>query len=150
HASSMDGREAFSTAPYGGRGHREISSEQLLAIIQPRMEEIFSLVRKELRRSEYEPKTEAGVVLTGGGALLRGVSDLAEEVFERPVRIGIPKPLGGLSETVSSPIFATGMGLVLFGLESEQGGRVDEGDTLLPNKEGWRRLWNRFRNVFSS
>ena len=107
----------------GGREETEVSKEMLCAIIQPRMEEILGLVAKEIKRSAYGDKIGAGIVLTGGGALLKGTTALAKEMMNIPVKIGIPHSLSGLVESVSSPEFATGVGLVHIGFESHQESR---------------------------
>ena len=100
----------------GGRAPREVSREVLASIIQPRMEEIFSLAAKEIKRSEFGDLLGAGVVVTGGGSLLPGTEDLAEEIFGMPSKIGVPQGFTGLVDSASSPIFATGVGLVLYGV----------------------------------
>lgn len=109
--------ESFAVPGLGGRPPQNVLRSTLTQIIQPRMEEIFSLAAKEIKRSDYSELMGAGIVLTGGGSLLTGSIELAEEVFGLPAKIGIPGGFTGLSETVGSPIFATGVGLVLFGLE---------------------------------
>ncbi len=114
HSSLISKNEVFTVAGIGGRGPREVSREFLTSIIQPRMEEIFSLAAKEIKRSEYAEKISAGIVLTGGGSLIEGATPLAEEIFGLPARIGIPKGIMGMVESTSSPIFATGIGLVLY------------------------------------
>ena len=117
HKNVVGKDEVFTVPGIGGRGPREVSREVLVSIIQPRMEEIFSLAAKEVKRSEFEEVLGAGIVLTGGGSLLEGTAILAEEIFGLPTKIGIPQGFLGLTESVSSPIFATGVGLVLYGIE---------------------------------
>ncbi len=104
-----------------GRQHREISRSVLSAIIQPRMEELFNLVHKEMKKSEVYDSIGAGVVLTGGASLLEGAAELAEETMGLPARVGMPRVKGGLVEAVRSPVYATGVGLVYYGLQ--HGGR---------------------------
>ncbi|MBW2241448.1 MAG: cell division protein FtsA [Deltaproteobacteria bacterium] len=99
----------------GGRRPREVSRKILCEIIEPRIDEILSLVRQELVRAGLEDKIPSGVVLTGGASALTGAPDLAEEIFESPVRQGQPTHVGGLQDVVRSPMYATGVGLVLFG-----------------------------------
>ncbi|HOW56475.1 MAG TPA: cell division protein FtsA [Smithellaceae bacterium] len=99
----------------GGRDAREVSRQILGRIIEPRMEEILSLVSKEIVRSGFEDLLAAGIVLTGGTALLPGINDLAEKVFDMPVRKGSPIGIGGLTDVVNSPAFATGVGLIVYG-----------------------------------
>lgn len=104
----------------GGRKPRLLSKRMLAEIIQPRMEEIFSLVEQEVQRAGCLDQVAAGVVVTGGTSLMEGVLELAEQVFDLPVRRGLPTGVGGLLDTVSSPIYATGVGLVLYGAESRR------------------------------
>jgi cell division protein FtsA len=80
------------------------------------MDEILSLARQEIAKSGLDERIPAGVVLTGGCSALTGINDLAEEIFEAPVRLGMPTHVGGLQDVVRSPMYATGVGLVLFGL----------------------------------
>ena len=89
-------------------------------IIEPRVEEILSLAHQELLRAELIDKIPSGVVLTGGASALSGIAELAEEVFEAPVRRGLPESIGGLQDVVKSPMYSTGVGLVLFGLEQQR------------------------------
>src|SRR5512145_370718 len=114
----------------GGRQPRPIRRQYLREIIEPRVEEIFTLIRKEILRSGFEEMLGAGVVLTGGGSLLDGLPELGERVFGLPVRRGAPIGVGGLVELVGGPSFATGVGLVLYGAklaESGADGREDAG-----------------------
>jgi len=98
----------------GGREPREVSRQILGRIVEPRMEEILSLAYKEIARSGYEDILTAGIVLTGGTAILEGISELAEHIFNIPVRRGSPTGIGGLTDVVNSPMYATGVGLVLY------------------------------------
>jgi cell division protein FtsA len=91
----------------------------LAEVVEPRYEELLTLVQAELRRSGFEELLAAGVVLTGGSSKMEGVIELAEEVFHLPVRLGLPQHVGGLVEAVKNPIHATGVGLLLFGNEME-------------------------------
>ena len=103
----------------GGGFTDDLLARQTLAeVVEPRYEELFHLVRKELRRSGFEELIAAGVVLTGGSAKMEGVIDLAEEVFHMPVRLGIPQYVDGLADVVRNPIYATGVGLLLYGKEA--------------------------------
>jgi cell division protein FtsA len=103
----------------GSRNAREATLDVLTSVIQPRMEEIFGLAAKEIKRSEFAGRLAAGVVLTGGGSLLKGCAELAEEVFGMPVSVGVPKGFSGLVESASSPVFSTGVGLLFW---SQAGG----------------------------
>ncbi|MGQ9614815.1 MAG: cell division protein FtsA [Spirochaetota bacterium] len=102
----------------GGRNPTRLPRQVLAEIIQPRMEEIFFLVKEELERKNFKESLAGGVVLTGGACLLEGTEKVAEDVFQMPVRIGRPYNISGLYEEVSSPEFATGVGLVLYGLHA--------------------------------
>ena len=86
--------------------------------MEPRFEELFGLIRDELRRSGFEELIAAGVVITGGSAKMEGAVELAEEVFHMPVRLGSPQYVSGLLDIVRNPIYATGVGLLLYGYEN--------------------------------
>lgn len=103
----------------GGKGSRTISRQIVCEIIEPRLEEIFQLIRREIAKSGYEGSLASGVVMTGGSTLLPGMIEMAEEVLGMPVRLGVPTHVGGLIDVVSSPIYATGVGLVLYGLKRQ-------------------------------
>lgn len=114
--SMVDEEEVIEVDGIGGRSPRMVSRSVLSAIIEPRMEEIFSMVRREIKRSDYADLLTAGIVITGGASLLNGCADLAEEVLDLPVKMGIPKGFGGLVEAAKTPIHATGVGLNLYGM----------------------------------
>jgi cell division protein FtsA len=119
--AAMVGDESVSVSGVGGRGDKEISRHVLASMIEPRMEEIFALANREVRKNHFAPLIGGGVVLTGGTSLLPGAAELAEQVFEMPVRLGLPRGLGGLSANVCDPRYATGVGLVLHAAKSEEG-----------------------------
>ena len=104
----------------GDRGPRMLSKQLLSEVIEPRAEELYSLVQAELRRSGFEEQISSGLVLTGGSSQMRGMVELAEEVFHMPVRVGMPEYLGGFSERVKNPRFATSVGLLLLGLDKHE------------------------------
>lgn len=108
-------------------GTQSMSRQSLVAIIEPRYEEIFEYVRDELEAKKYIDTLGAGVVLTGGSSKLEGVVELAEEVFALPARIGRPRGVKGLAEVVSNPMHSTGVGLLKFGHEEKQSGQSGEG-----------------------
>jgi cell division protein FtsA len=89
----------------------------LSEVIEPRVEELYSLVQAELRRSGFDDLLSSGIVITGGSSAMQGMVELGEEIFHLPVRLGIPKYVGGLSDVVKTPRMATGVGLLLYGLE---------------------------------
>ena len=112
--------DVISVPSVGGRRPREVSRKLLCEIIEPRVDEILSLARQSLVKEGLEDQIPSGVVLTGGCSALEGVPDLAEEIFETPVRIGIPCRVGGLQDVVRGPMYATGVGLVLFGASQDR------------------------------
>ncbi len=97
----------------GEREPRTLSKQALAAVIEPRLEELFSIVQQLLRESGYDDLLSSGVVLTGGTALMPGIAELGEDVFMKPVRIGLPEYEGGLADMVRSPRLATTVGLLL-------------------------------------
>lgn len=115
-ARNVQTSETIEVPSTGGREPRVLSRQVLAEIIQPRVEETFSLIQRELTRSGFDGFLTAGVVLTGGSILMEGMTELAEEMFNLPVRRGYPTGIGGLVDVVNSPAYATGVGLVLYGL----------------------------------
>jgi cell division protein FtsA len=113
--------DVISVPSVGGRRPREVSRKILCEIIEPRIDEILSLARQEIGKASLEEKIPSGVVLTGGCSALEGLPELAEEIFEAPVRLGVPTHVGGLQDVVRSPMYATGVGLVLYGAEQSRG-----------------------------
>ncbi len=107
--------ETIQVPSVGDRPPRRLARQALAQSIQARYEEIFEMVQDELRRSGYESLVAAGVVLTGGAARMEGALDLAEEIFHKMVRLGLPQHVTGLAEVVSSPVYASGVGLLLHG-----------------------------------
>ncbi|HEX6635090.1 MAG TPA: cell division protein FtsA [Usitatibacter sp.] len=101
----------------GDRGPRELSRQTLAEVIEPRVEELYSLVQRELRTAGLEELLSSGIVITGGSALMKGMVELGEEVFHMPVRVGVPNYTGALAEVVRNPRYSTGMGLLMAGLE---------------------------------
>jgi cell division protein FtsA len=99
----------------GERGPRKLSRQMLAEVIEPRVEELYTLVQAELRRSGFEELLSSGIVLTGGTSLLAGMVELGEEVFHLPCRVGVPAYMGGLADVVKSPRYATAVGLLLEG-----------------------------------
>ncbi len=107
----------------GGRRPREVSRKILCEIIEPRIEEILSLARQEIMRDGLIDRIPSGIVLTGGASALAGIAELAEEVFEAPVRHGSPTDVGGLQDVVRDPMYATGVGLVRHGFSQQRSQR---------------------------
>ncbi|MFQ5824427.1 MAG: cell division protein FtsA [bacterium] len=142
-----DREETIEVPGVGGRPPRRISKALLVDIIQPRMEEIFSLANREIKKSNYVHLMTAGVVLTGGGSLLDGTVELAEEIFDMPVKLGLPSGFNGLTDLAQNPIHATGVGLVHYGIKHKY-----ELDELIGNNEHGLFNWviGRMRRWFSS
>jgi cell division protein FtsA len=107
--------ETVDVPSVGGRKPRQLSRQVLSEIIQPRVEEIFTLVARELTRAGFQDAATAGVVVTGGTSIMQGVPELAESVFDQPVRLGVPGDVGGLADVIRSPVYATAVGLALYG-----------------------------------
>ncbi len=112
--------ETIEVPSVGGRESRVLSRQLLAEILEPRVEEIFTLVNREIIKSGYEDLIASGVVLTGGSVILPGMPELAEQVFDLPVRRGVPQGIGGLTDVVNSPVYATGVGLVKYGSRNMQ------------------------------
>ena len=106
----------------GDRDPRSVGLDMLGTIIEPRMEELFTLAKQELERNKFLDMLGAGVVLTGGASLLKGSSELAEQVFDVPVKVGYPKGFGGMTDIINDPSYATVLGLILYGSELHGGG----------------------------
>src|SRR5512139_1895914 len=110
----VDDDETMEVASVGGRKPRVMARRILSEILQPRAEEIFHLLWDEIRRAGYEKSLNSGIVLTGGGAILEGLPEIAEQIFDLPIRRGCPTGIGGLADHVNSPAFASAVGLVLY------------------------------------
>ena len=117
-ASLAGENETIKVPSVGERDDRDLSRQALAEVIEPRYEELFTLIQAELRRSGFEDLIPAGIVLTGGTSKMEGVVELAEEIFHMPVNIGKPKSVAGLSDIVRNPIYATSVGLLQYGLEN--------------------------------
>ena len=113
-SAMVDEDETIEVASVGGRKPRVMARRILSEILQPRAEEIFHLVWDEIRRAGYEKSLNSGIVLTGGGAILEGMPEIAEQIFDLPIRRGSPVGVGGLADHVSSPTFGTPVGLALY------------------------------------
>ena len=112
-----DPQEMVDVPGVGDRDARTLSRKTLAEVIEPRVEELYSLVQAELRRSGYEELLSSGIVITGGSSALQGMVELGEEIFHMPVRIGKPNYSGGLAEVVRHPRYSTGVGLLLAGVQ---------------------------------
>jgi cell division protein FtsA len=112
--------ETIKVPGVGDKPAKELSRQALAEVVEPRYDELFTLVQAELRRSGFEDLIAAGIVLTGGSSKMEGVIELAEEIFHMPVSLGTPKHVTGLKDIVRNPIYATGVGLLLYGKQREE------------------------------
>ncbi len=117
-ASMVKRDEMIEVPSVGGRKPRTVSRQILAEIIEPRVEEIMTLVNREVIKAGFEDVVASGVVLTGGSASLEGMAEIAEQVFNLPVRRGLPVGISGLTDVVNSPMYSTGVGLVLYGYKN--------------------------------
>lgn len=142
-----DPHEMVEVLGVGERGARQLSRQTLAEVIEPRVEELYSLVQGELRRSGFEELLSSGIVITGGSSSLQGMVELGEEIFHMPVRLGLPQYRGSLAEVVRTPRFSTGVGLIIAGMEQfqrQQHGRL-QGNSM---KQTLERMKNWFQGNF--
>ncbi|MEJ2508876.1 MAG: cell division protein FtsA [Gammaproteobacteria bacterium] len=139
--------ETIEVPSVGDRPARRLARQTLAEVVEPRYEELFTLIQAELRRSGFEDLCAAGVVITGGSAKMEGVVELAEEIFHMPVRLGAPQYVSGLVDVVRNPIYSTGVGLLLFG---QQNRGLNISEVLLGGgaKGVWRRMKSWFQGNF--
>ncbi|MDA1000473.1 MAG: cell division protein FtsA [bacterium] len=149
HAYIMARDEEIEVPSVGGRPPRVLSRQMLAEIIEPRMEEIFTLIRREIQKSGMEDLLPAGVVLTGGSSIMDGAIELAEQVLELPVRLGVPSGIGGLVDMVNGPMFSTGVGLVMYSVQNGDRGRRRWVSTASGNGS-FRQTKEKIRNVLSN
>lgn len=121
-----DPQEMVEVPGVGERSSKKMSRQTLAEVIEPRVEELYSLVQAELRRSGFEELLSSGVVITGGSAAMQGMIELGEEVFHMPVRLGLPSYAGGLSEVIRNPRYSTGVGLLMAGLSQHQRQQIEK------------------------
>ncbi|MBA3539124.1 MAG: cell division protein FtsA [Deltaproteobacteria bacterium] len=146
--SLVEDGEQMEVPSVGGRAPRLLRRRELVEVIEPRIEEIFEYVKKDLVRSGYFDSLAGGIVLTGGASIMEGMTEIAEQVLNLPVRRGAPTKIGGLVDVVRSPSYSTGVGLVMFG--AEQGHRVQLASTRgHDDRNGmFRRAWSRLAEMF--
>ena len=138
--------ETIKVPSVGDRQPRDLSRQALAEVVEPRYDELFTLVQAELRRSGYEDLIAAGIVLTGGTAKMEGVIELAEEIFHMPVRLGAPQNIRGLSDIVNNPIYSTGVGLLIYAMKQNQiGSRA-----VVTTKESQGSIFNKIKKIFQS
>ena len=138
--------ETFEVSSVGNRPGRLLSKKDLAEVCEPRYEELFTLVRAELRRSGFEDLIAAGIVLTGGASMVPGALELAENIFRAPVRLGQPERVTGLVDAVKNPQFSTSIGLLLYGHQQELEGSPESWAGSRIDKKG---LLKRMRSWFS-
>jgi cell division protein FtsA len=119
-----DAQEMVEVPGVGERGPRKLSRQTLAEVIEPRVEELYSLVQAELRRSGFEELLSSGIVITGGSAAMQGMVELGEEVFHLPVRLGLPNYRGSLAEMIRNPRYSTGIGLLMAAMDNQQRQRI--------------------------
>ena len=135
-SSLVKHEETLDVPSVGGRPPRLLSRQILCEIIEPRVEELFGMIQQRLKKTGFEDMFASGVVLTGGTALMEGAQDAAERYLGLPIRRGTPRNIGGLMDVVNSPIYATGVGLVLYGAENAQ-----EAPRKFRSSGSLKRLW---------
>jgi cell division protein FtsA len=135
--------ETIEVPSVGDRAPRQLSRQTLAEVVEPRYDELLILVQAELRKSGFEDLVAAGVVLTGGSSKMEGVVDLAEEIFHMPVRLAVPQHISGLADVVNNPIYATGVGLLLFGEQHQSSAKH-----YFSTDGGVKSLWERMKNWF--
>lgn len=135
--------ETIEVPSVGERPDRRLARQTLAEVVEPRYEELFTLIQAELRRSGFEDLCAAGIVLTGGSSKMEGAVELAEEIFHMPVRLGVPQYVMGLVDVVRNPIHSTGVGLLLFGYQNRA---MRESEARMGN--GFKSVWNRMKNWF--
>ena len=130
--------ETIDVPSVGGRKPRQLSRQILSEIIQPRVEEIFTLVARDVARAGFQDVAAAGVVVTGGTSIMQGVPELAEQIFDLPVRRGAPAGVGGLADVVRSPIYSTAVGLARYGARGHRGVAPEASEgTLVTRVRDW-------------
>ncbi|SFN37537.1 cell division protein FtsA [Marinobacter pelagius] len=134
--------ETIKVPSVGDRAPRDLSRQALAEVVEPRYEELFTLVQSELRRSGFEDLIPAGIVITGGSSTMEGVVELAEEIFHMPVRLASPQAVSGMTEVVNNPIYATGVGLLIHGFRQMDLGRApvlkgEEAPSLFERMKAW-------------
>ncbi|PCM43836.1 cell division protein FtsA [Marinobacter sp. ANT_B65] len=134
--------ETIKVPSVGDRAPRDLSRQALAEVVEPRYEELFTLVQSELRRSGFEDLVPAGIVITGGSSTMEGVVELAEEIFHMPVRLACPHAVSGMTEVVNNPIYATGVGLLIHGFRQMDLGRApvlkgEDAPSLFERMKAW-------------
>lgn len=140
--------ETIKVPSVGDREPRDLSRQALAEVVEPRYDELFTLVQAELRRSGFEDLIAAGIVLTGGTSKMEGVIELAEEIFHMPVRLGMPQNVRGLSDIVNNPIYSTGVGLLTYAKQQQNEGRVSQYTSKIESENWWDKVKTWFQGSF--
>ncbi|MGH1373826.1 MAG: cell division protein FtsA [Cellvibrionaceae bacterium] len=140
--------ETIKVPSVGDREPRDLSRQALAEVVEPRYDELFTLVQAELRRSGFEDLVAAGIVLTGGTSKMEGVIELAEEIFHMPVRLGTPQNVSGLTDIVNNPIYSTGVGLLQYARQQQNEGRVSQFSTKTETNNWWDTVKTWFQGNF--
>ncbi|MGE0867808.1 MAG: cell division protein FtsA [Kofleriaceae bacterium] len=142
----VENGETMEVPSTGGRGPRRVPRAELVQVIEPRIEEIFEYVKKDLVRSGHFDGLAGGVVLTGGATVMEGITEVAEQVLSLPTRRGAPTKIGGLVDVVRSPSYSTGVGLVTFGAERIKNVQLPVREADRPGM--FKRAWSRLAEMF--
>ncbi|WP_193161319.1 cell division protein FtsA [Microbulbifer hainanensis] len=137
--------ETIKVPSVGDRAPRDLSRQALAEVVEPRYDELFTLVQAELRRSGFEDLCAAGVVLTGGSSKMEGAVELAEEIFHMPVRLAIPQGVAGLTDIVSNPIYSTGVGLLMYAMRQEDSSEGNRPRPVRNENQWWDKVKHWFR-----
>jgi cell division protein FtsA len=144
--SLADDKKIIKIIGTNGREDKEISEKNLASIIQPRVTEIFNLVKSEVEKSDYNGDFTFGIILTGGGASLNGIIDIAQEIFNMPVKIGIPDTINGKADIINNPRYATGIGIIKYVIENKK--ILNEQFEINNNKSSINTFVNKIKNIF--
>lgn len=144
--SQVEPHEILNVPSVSESRQRQITRTQLAEVVEARYDELFQLIAKELRESGFEDLLPGGIVLTGGGSKIKGGVELAESILKMPVRLGVPQHVRGLPEVIHNPIYATGVGLLLYALQQEKVGS----HPLWQTKSGLTGVWQRMRQWFQN
>ncbi|MBR3880596.1 MAG: cell division protein FtsA, partial [Mailhella sp.] len=141
--------ETIEVPGVGGRPPRTIERRILAEICEPRMEELLALIYQEMENSGLMSQLGAGIVLTGGASLIPGCVELAEEIFQMPVRLGYPLNVGGLKDVINNPKYATAVGLLVYGAEQEDSHGRDPIEPESDKEDGlFQRIWSSMKRWF--
>lgn len=143
-ASMVSEDEIIEIPNVGGLKSRTLSRHILCEIIEPRVTEIFELVKGVIKKTGYDELIAGGVVLTGGTANMQGIAELGEKILEKPVRIGVPKNVGGLVDVINNPMYSAGVGLVFYGTKNMEKGRT----VRFSGGDLFRNITNRMKEWF--